>query len=91
MAAPPSSNESAPRTYKEPLTPAQIKRQMWANGMTLKRWAADNGYTYSTVSAVMSGKIKVKMNYGKGYEIAIKLGLVVETIDGDLIRAKVTA
>jgi gp16 family phage-associated protein len=76
---------SAPR----PLTAAQIKRQLWINHMTLKQWAADNGYSYNTVSAVMSGKIKVSRNYGKGYDIALALGLVVETADGELLRAPV--
>jgi gp16 family phage-associated protein len=91
MAVPPSSNEATqPRlpAFVPPYTPAQIKRRLWANKTTLKQWAMDNDYAYSTVSAVMSGKIKVTMNYGKGFEIATKLGLVVETVDGELIRAR---
>jgi gp16 family phage-associated protein len=91
MAASSSSSEATqPRllNFMPPYTPAQIKRRLWANKTTLKQWALDNNYAYSTVSAVMSGKIKVTMNYGKGYEIAIRLGLVVETVDGELIRAK---
>jgi gp16 family phage-associated protein len=88
MTATSSSDQSVSQSSEAPLTPAQIKRRLWADGSTLKQWAADNGYAYSTVSAVMSGKIKVKMNYGKGYEIAIKLGPVAETANGQLLRAK---
>ncbi len=62
----------------QPLTPAQVKRQLWLKGSTLKAWASDNGYAYSTVSAVMSGKIKLTRNYGKGYDIAVKLGLIID-------------
>jgi gp16 family phage-associated protein len=62
----------------QPLTPAQVKRQLWLKGRTLKAWASENGYAYSTVSAVMSGKIKLTRNYGTGYDIAVKLGLVVD-------------
>jgi gp16 family phage-associated protein len=93
MAASSSAIDAKPSaqlgTFAPPYTPAQIKRRLWANKMTLKRWAADNGYAYSTVSAVMSGKIKVTLTYGSGYEIAIKLGLIVETTDGEIVRAKV--
>jgi gp16 family phage-associated protein len=62
---------------KRPLSPEQIKRQLWLNGSSLKAWAAANGYAYHTVSAVMSGKIKLKRSYGTGYDIALKLGLIV--------------
>lgn len=78
-------------TLPAPLTAMQIKRQMWAQNTTLKEWAAKNGYPYDTVSAVMSGKIKVKRPYGQGFEIAKKLGLVIETADGEILRAKVAA
>jgi gp16 family phage-associated protein len=73
---------------RPPLTAAQIKRQLWLEGRTLKLWAAENGYAYGTVSAVMSGKIKVARNYGVGFDIARKLGLVVEAENGSLIRAE---
>jgi gp16 family phage-associated protein len=71
-----------------PLTPAQVKRRLWREGRTLKAWAAEHGYAYSTVSAVMSGKIKVARTYGVGYDIAIKLGLIVETGAGEVLRAE---
>jgi gp16 family phage-associated protein len=73
---------------QQPLTAAQIKRQLWLEGRTLKSWAAENCYAYGTVSAVMSGKIKVVRNYGVGFDIARKLGLVVETENGNVIRAE---
>jgi gp16 family phage-associated protein len=73
---------------RPPLTAAQIKRQLWLEGRTLKTWAAENGYAYSTVSAVMSGKIKVVRNYGVGFDIARKLGLVLETANGEIVRAE---
>ena len=78
-------------TPREPLTPSQVKRQMWAKNTTLKQWAETHGYPYNTVSAVMTGKIKCKQNYGRGYEIATKLGLIVESADGEITRAKVAA
>jgi gp16 family phage-associated protein len=79
---------SRPAATKHPLTPEQVKRRLWLEGRTLKVWAAEHGYAYSTVSAVMSGKIKVKQRYGIGFEIASKLGLVVETKQGELLRAE---
>jgi gp16 family phage-associated protein len=75
-------------SVRSPLTAAQIKRQLWIEGRTLKIWASENGYVYGTVSAVMSGKIKVMRNYGVGFDIARKLGLVVETASGEIIRAE---
>jgi gp16 family phage-associated protein len=74
-----------------PLTPMQLKRKLWAEGSSLKQWAEDNGYKYQTVSSVVNGKIKVKRPYGQGFEIATKLGLVVEAANGELLRAKVAA
>jgi gp16 family phage-associated protein len=82
-AVPPASAAPVP-----PLSAAQIKRLLWLEGRTLKIWAAENGYAYSTVSAVMSGKIKVLRNYGTGYEIAKKLGLIVEGPNGRVQRVK---
>lgn len=76
---------------KTPLTPAQVKRQLWAKGTTLRAWSEANGYSYSTVASVMCGRLKIRQNYGQGFEIATKLGLVVETPDGELLRAKVAA
>jgi gp16 family phage-associated protein len=84
----PSEFVSTPAAPKPPLSAAQIKRLLWLEGRTLKTWAEENGYAYSTVSAVMSGKIKVLRNYGTGYEIAKKLGLIVEAVDGRIRRAR---
>ena len=75
----------------KPLTPAQIKRKLWAEGSTVRAWSEANGYSYSTVASVMCGRIKLNRCYGKSFEIATKLGLVVESANGDLIRAQVAA
>jgi gp16 family phage-associated protein len=75
-------------SMRAPRTAAQIKRALWLEGRTLKLWAAEHGYAYGTVSAVMSGKIKVMRNYGTGFDIACKLGLVVESENGTLLRAE---
>lgn len=71
-----------------PQTAAQIKQRLWREGSSLKDWAARHGYSYSTVSAVMSGKIKVARNYGVGFEIALRLGLVVEDERGGVIHGE---
>jgi gp16 family phage-associated protein len=81
------AHQATPPSARRPLSPGQIKRQLWLNGQTLKAWAAVNGYAYSTVSAVMSGKIKLSRDYGIGYDIACKLGLIVETENGIALRA----
>ncbi|MGL5003331.1 MAG: DNA-binding protein [Casimicrobium sp.] len=71
-----------------PLTPAQIKQRLWFRGDTLKSWAQANGYSYGTVSAVMTGRLKVTRNYGVGYDIARKLGLVIETASGRIVHGQ---
>ncbi|AXW88908.1 DNA-binding protein [Lonsdalea britannica] len=43
------------------------------NGWTFNRWAEENGYRPSDVYRVLNGLTKAK--YGKGHEIAVKLGL----------------
>lgn len=84
-------SQPTPKSVTPPLTPMQLKRKLWAEGSSLKQWAAENGYQYQTVSAVVNGKIKVKRPYGTGFDIATKLGLVVEAANGELLRAKVAA
>jgi len=54
-------------------TPDQIKADFLAKGITISQWARDNGYTPRQVSLVLNGQIKGR--YGKGHEIAKKLGL----------------
>ncbi len=71
-----------------PMTAAQIKQKLRHEGTTLKAWAELRGYAYGTVSAVMSGKIKVVRNYGVGFEIARELGLILELADGSVVHAE---
>ncbi|NCG55230.1 DNA-binding protein [Serratia fonticola] len=54
-------------------TPEQVKQYFRQNGMTFNHWAAENGYTPTDVYRVLNGLTKAK--YGKGHEIAVKLGL----------------
>lgn len=51
----------------------EVKRDLWARGMTLKQWAEENGYAYDLVSRVVRGTHRA--TYGKGYEVAVKLGM----------------
>lgn len=51
----------------------QVKRKLWREGSTLKAWAKENGYTERLVSDVVRGVNRA--TYGKGYEIAVKLGM----------------
>lgn len=56
-------------------TPNQIKHNLRQQGMTLKKFAKDNGFNYRTVSDVIRG---VRMgNYGEGRDVCLKLGLPV--------------
>ena len=48
-----------------------IKHRLRQQNMTLKQWAASNGYTYHTVSNVMRGVNKA--TFGAGREVAEKL------------------
>ncbi|MFP1724054.1 MULTISPECIES: DNA-binding protein [Lonsdalea] len=54
-------------------TPEQVKQLFRQNGWTFNRWAEENGYRPSDVYRVLNGLTKAK--YGKGHEIAVKLGL----------------
>ena len=63
------------KTHKRPLSPLQVKRQLWSRGTNLKAWAVENGYSYHLVSNVMRGVNR--LTYGKGRDIAIKLGMLI--------------
>jgi gp16 family phage-associated protein len=54
-------------------TPEQIKANFRANGITVSQWARDHHYTPREVNLVLNGQ--VKGHYGKGHDIAVKLGL----------------
>lgn len=62
----------APRGER-PLSPEEVKTRMKEQGLTLKRWAADRGYPYDTVSCVLRGVNRA--TYGIGHRIAVELGL----------------
>ena len=55
------------------MTASQVKERLSAQGITVKQWAAKNGYDLETVYKVLQGVRKC--NYGKGHEIAVALGL----------------
>jgi gp16 family phage-associated protein len=54
-------------------TPEQVKADFLAAGITISQWARDHGYKPRDVSLVLNGQIKGR--FGKGHEIAKKLGL----------------
>ena len=60
---------------KKPLTPRQVKSLFKRRGKTFTEWAIEHGYTRSDVYRVLNGQHKAL--YGKGHEIAVKLGIKV--------------
>lgn len=58
------------------LTGAQVKTRLRAQGKTLKSWAAERGFKYSAVSAVVRGLNRA--TWGTGHEIAVALGMKAE-------------
>lgn len=55
-------------------TPNDVKHWLHIEqNTTVKAWAQKNGYSYHNVAAVMCGRNKAA--FGKGREIAVKLGL----------------
>ena len=62
----------------KPLTPEQVKENWLEKGITGADWARDNGYTPRQVSTVLNGQIKGR--FGKGHEIAVKLGIKKGTL-----------
>ncbi len=57
-------------------TPNQIKHRLRQQGVTLKQFAAANGFSYRTVSEVIRGVRRG--TYGEGRDVRIKLGLPVQ-------------
>jgi gp16 family phage-associated protein len=55
------------------MTPEQVKEALAKRGETITEWAKKNGYTRAEVYRVLNGQSKAR--YGKGHEIAKKLGL----------------
>ncbi|HEY9925439.1 TPA: DNA-binding protein [Neisseria meningitidis] len=58
---------------KEMLTADELKENFAKNGQTLAQWARENSFKPRDVYLVIGGQRKG--NYGKGHEIAKKLGL----------------
>jgi len=52
-------------------------RRMRAQGITIKAWAANNGYHFSVVYSVLSGRRKCLR--GQSHAIAVALGLKIAT------------
>ncbi|EBN1942692.1 DNA-binding protein [Salmonella enterica] len=55
------------------MTAEQAKRLLRQQGKTITDWANEHGYARNDVYRVLNGQCKA--NYGKGHEIAVKLGL----------------
>ncbi len=55
------------------MTPEQVKEIFAQRGETFTDWAKKHGYTRNDVYRVLNGQSKAR--YGKGHEIAKKLGL----------------
>lgn len=55
------------------MTPEQVKQKFRQRGETFSQWARDNGYQVNRVLRILNGFDKAY--YGKGHEIAVKLGL----------------
>ncbi|EOX6774863.1 DNA-binding protein [Salmonella enterica subsp. enterica serovar Manhattan] len=55
------------------MTAEQVKNLLRQQGKTITEWANENGYTRNDVYRVLNGQVKAR--YGKGHEIAVKLGL----------------
>lgn len=58
------------------MSPEKLKKQFRQSGKTFTEWAKEHGYARNDVYRVLNGQLKG--NYGKGHEIAVKLGLKEE-------------
>lgn len=56
-----------------PIYAQKVKDDFKQNGLTFTAWAKEHGYRVNDVYRVLNGQVKA--NYGKGHEIAVKLGL----------------
>ncbi|EAU4977302.1 DNA-binding protein [Salmonella enterica] len=55
------------------MTPEQVKQRFHQEGKTVTSWALENNYPRNLVYSILNGRCKA--NYGKAYEIAVKLGI----------------
>ncbi|ELO0595938.1 DNA-binding protein [Salmonella enterica] len=60
------------------MTPEQARKNLRRKGMTVTAWANENGFDRNLVYQVLNGRCKA--NFGKGHEIAIKLGLKTNSV-----------
>ena len=56
-----------------PIYAQKVKDDFKQNSLTFTAWAKEHGYRVNDVYRVLNGQVKA--NYGKGHEIAVKLGL----------------
>lgn len=55
------------------ITPDQFRAWLASQGITLADWARERSYKPRDVSQVLNGQIKAR--YGKGFAIAVAMGL----------------
>lgn len=55
------------------LTGDEVKTRLRERGLTLKKWAEQRKYPYTTVSNVVRGINRA--TYGMGHRIAVELGM----------------
>lgn len=60
-------------TCTKAITVEQLKAKLSREGRTIKQWADENGYDIQTVYKVVGGTRKAL--YGRGHEIAVRLGI----------------
>ncbi|MDR3087974.1 MAG: DNA-binding protein [Azoarcus sp.] len=58
------------------MTPEQVKAKFQAEGRSIASWAEENGYPRIEVYYILNGQRKGK--WGRGHEIAVKLGIKPE-------------
>jgi gp16 family phage-associated protein len=55
------------------MTPEQLKMKFAQEGRTFSDWAKQNGFARRDVYLVLNGQCKAR--WGKGHDIAVRLGL----------------
>jgi len=70
----PRNAQEAEPTFRQKIE--DVRRQFAAEGITIKEWAEDCGYSVSTVYAIMGGRIRCTR--GVAHRIAVDLGLKAE-------------
>lgn len=54
-------------------TAQQVKEELRQQGITIEKWARDNGFRYDAVRNVLAGRSKGF--YGNGHKIQVALGM----------------